>query len=251
MLILILFVGSFARAQEEDPKTPAEKEFRFLGKADRVNLAVVKKMSVKPVRPHTHYVTVAAKAGDDGKRYFWNQEGPFGLKEMKAVLHLNARTKLNPRTRHSEIRLVIGADARVPFRHVQELLALCAHADIQVWRVSFAVQRVEKDKKDEKAKHGRIRAHVPKEAIPADKIDIKLARRRDDTICYMNGRAAGLMSKHVKKFGEFLARYHDGPDTTVVIDPDPRITHQDVMTLLEVCRGRNIDNIAFARIDRK
>ena len=60
------------------------------------------------------------------------------LEQLKAWMHRSARTKINKKTKFSEIPIIIRCDKLAPFRKVQEVMQLCADKDIQIYKVMLA-----------------------------------------------------------------------------------------------------------------
>ena len=59
--------------------------------------------------------------------------------DLLAWMYPRARIKINPKTKLSEVPVLIRCDRDAPFRMVQKVLAICAHKDIQICKVMLAV----------------------------------------------------------------------------------------------------------------
>jgi len=64
----------------------------------------------------------------------------FSLDELKTWMYPIARSKTNPKTKFSEIPILIRCDKDAPFRMVQQVMAVCADKDIQIYKVLLAAK---------------------------------------------------------------------------------------------------------------
>jgi len=60
------------------------------------------------------------------------------LDELKAWMYPIARSKIDKKTKFSEIPILIRCDKNAPFRVVQQIMAVCADKDIQIYKVMLA-----------------------------------------------------------------------------------------------------------------
>ena len=70
----------------------------------------------------------------------------FTLDELKDWLYPIANSKLNPKTKLSEIPILIRCDEDAPFRKVQEVMQICADKDIKIYKVLIAAADVSEQK---------------------------------------------------------------------------------------------------------
>ncbi|MBN2490951.1 MAG: terpene cyclase/mutase family protein, partial [Planctomycetes bacterium] len=83
-------------------------------------------------------VSIPWDAGTGASR-FAVKRSELSLEELKAWIYPIARSKVDPKTKFSEIPILIRCDRRAPFRAVREVLAICADRDILIHRVFLAV----------------------------------------------------------------------------------------------------------------
>ena len=71
----------------------------------------------------------------------------YTLDELKAWMYPRARVKINPKTKFSEIPILIRCDKDAPFKMVQQVMAICADKDIQIYKVLLAAaeKKLEED----------------------------------------------------------------------------------------------------------
>lgn len=62
----------------------------------------------------------------------------YTLDELKAWMYPIARSRIDPKTKFSEIPILIRCDQDAPFRVVQQIMAVCADKDIQIYKVMLA-----------------------------------------------------------------------------------------------------------------
>lgn len=67
------------------------------------------------------------------------------LDELKAKLYPYARAKVNPKTKFSEVPILIRCDKDAPFRKVQEVMQICGDKDIQIYKVMLAAKTEAKE----------------------------------------------------------------------------------------------------------
>ncbi|MBN2490620.1 MAG: biopolymer transporter ExbD [Planctomycetes bacterium] len=69
------------------------------------------------------------------------------LDELKAWMYPIARSKIDAKTKFSEIPILIRCDQDAPFRVVQQIMAVCADKDIQIYKVMLAAAEPKPDNK--------------------------------------------------------------------------------------------------------
>jgi biopolymer transport protein ExbD len=69
------------------------------------------------------------------------------LDELKAWMYPYARLKIDPKTKFSEIPIIIRCDRDAPFRMVQQVMQVCADKDIQIYKVMLAAAENKPDDK--------------------------------------------------------------------------------------------------------
>ncbi len=72
----------------------------------------------------------------------WVKRSLMDLQALAQYLYPIARSKINPKTKFSEIPILIRCDKEAPFRKVQEIMQVCASPDIQIYKVMLAAKDV-------------------------------------------------------------------------------------------------------------
>lgn len=84
------------------------------------------------------------------------------------------------------------------------------------------------------------------ELEPVEKIRIKLSLRGSDCICYINGKPLGLMPEVApmayKKIHQLKTASEKSP---AEIDPDPRVPHKYVVSIVDECMRAKLAEITF------
>ena len=70
----------------------------------------------------------------------WVKRQIFDLQALEQWLYPIARSKVNRKTKFSEIPLLIRCDKEAPFRKVQEIMQVCATPDIQIYKIMLAAR---------------------------------------------------------------------------------------------------------------
>jgi biopolymer transport protein ExbD len=70
----------------------------------------------------------------------WVKRNTYTLDELKTWMYPIARSKINKKTKFSEIPILIRCDKDAPFRMVQQVMQICADKDIQIYKVLLAAK---------------------------------------------------------------------------------------------------------------
>jgi len=90
-------------------------------------------------KPEKHRLTVNITWDDEAEvSEIFIKQDTYTLDELKAWMYPRARFKINPKTKFSEIPILIRCDKEAPFKMVQQVMAICADKDIQIYKVLLA-----------------------------------------------------------------------------------------------------------------
>ena len=90
-------------------------------------------------KPEKNRITVNITWEKDSQSSeIWVKRNTFTLDELKAWMYPIARSKINKKTKFSEIPVLIRCDRDAPFRMVQQVMQICADKDIQIYKVLLA-----------------------------------------------------------------------------------------------------------------
>lgn len=107
----------------------------------------VTEMGIPDKKPERNRLTVNITFDPDTQvSEIYVKRDLMNLDELKAWMHRFARLKINPKTKFSEIPIIIRCDEKAPFRKVQEVMQLCADKDIQIYKVMLAGKELNPDK---------------------------------------------------------------------------------------------------------
>ena len=118
-----------------------------LTQKDLVILVLPKsEMGIEDQKPEKNRITVNIS---------WDKEEQVGqinvksfdmnLDELKAWMYPIARSKIDKKTKFSEIPILIRCDKDAPFRMVQQVMAICGDKDIQIYKVMLAAAETKLD----------------------------------------------------------------------------------------------------------
>ena len=79
-----------------------------------------------------------------------------------------------------------------------------------------------------------------------EKIRLKLSQRGDQSICYVNGRALGMLPEARGRLYQRIAEIRRAsPRSPAEIDPDPAVRNEHVITVVDECMRARIEEITF------
>ncbi len=82
--------------------------------------------------------------------------------------------------------------------------------------------------------------------LPIEKLRLKLSMRGERCICFLNGRCIGAFPEASKAvFTRLNALRKANPESPAEIDPDPRVPHKHVVSLLDECLRSRVKEITF------
>jgi hypothetical protein len=84
------------------------------------------------------------------------------------------------------------------------------------------------------------------ELEPVEKIRIKLSLRGEECVCYINGKSFGYMPAATEPaYGEIMRLKSASEKSPAEIDPDPRVPHKHVVSIIDECMRANLKEITF------
>jgi biopolymer transport protein ExbD len=106
-----------------------------------------------------------------------------------------------------------------------------------------------------KTLEGKLATYLPtdkglsthfEELEPVEKIRIKLSLRGDQCICYINGRAIGILpGAETKAYEKIRQLKQASAKSPAEIDPDPRVPHKFVVSIVDECMRAKLKEITF------
>ena len=111
-----------------------------LTQQDFVQLELPKtEMGIPDKKPEKNRLTVNITFDTDTEvSEIYVKRDRMDLDELKKWMYRFAKLKINPKTKFSEIPIIIRCDRRAPFRKVQEVMQICADKDIKIYKVLIA-----------------------------------------------------------------------------------------------------------------
>jgi biopolymer transport protein ExbD len=84
------------------------------------------------------------------------------------------------------------------------------------------------------------------ELEPVEKIRIKLSLRGEQCLCYINGRPVGVLPGAEKAAFDQIKRLKMASEKSPAeIDPDPRVAHKFVVSIIDECLRAKLQEITF------
>ena len=101
-------------------------------------------MGEKDKNPEKNRVTVNVTWDDDQQKaeIICKRITMETMDDLKAWLYPLAASKKNPKTKFSEVPILIRCDEDAPFREVQKIMQVCAHKDVQIYKILLAASDV-------------------------------------------------------------------------------------------------------------
>jgi len=106
-----------------------------------------------------------------------------------------------------------------------------------------------------KTLEGKLATYLPtdkglnthfEELEPIEKIRIKLSLSGDRCICFVNGKAEGTLPGAEKKVYDKIRRLKQASEKSPAeIDPDPRVPHKYVVSIVDECMRARLREITF------
>ncbi len=118
-----------------------------LTQKDLVKLQLPKSEMGEPdKKPEKNRITVNITWDeDDEMSEIYVKQKPYTLDELKTWMYPIARSRINRKTKFSEIPILIRCDKDAPFRMVQQVMQICADKDIQIYKVLLAAAEIKPD----------------------------------------------------------------------------------------------------------
>lgn len=90
-------------------------------------------------KPEKNRITVNITWDDKSESSeIYVKQRPYTLDELKTWMYPIAKSRINKKTKFSEIPILIRCDKDAPFRMVQQVMQICADKDIQIYKVLLA-----------------------------------------------------------------------------------------------------------------
>ena len=84
------------------------------------------------------------------------------------------------------------------------------------------------------------------ELEPVEKIRVKLSLQGERCICYINGKSVGVMPDAARPAYEKIAALKRASEKSPgEIDPDPKVPHKFVVSIVDECLRANLTEITF------
>ena len=84
------------------------------------------------------------------------------------------------------------------------------------------------------------------ELEPVEKIRIKLSLQGERCICYINGISQGIMPEAAKQAYKRIAALKAASEKSPAeIDPDPKVAHKHVVSIVDECMRAKLSEITF------
>ena len=158
------------------------------------------------------------------------------LAELRNWLYPVARSTFDPKTKLSNVTVLIRCDRDAPFQTVQHVMQVCADRDLKVDKIALAVE-------------SRLATPLPTGLAARDvgeaRIRVKLSNQGERCICYVNGKSVGPMPDARAPASKRIKTLRKNDQTWVDIDPDPKVPHRHVIEIIEACRRAKVKNVSF------